>query len=62
MIRIINDIDAFDFNACMQVCDEACLAYPEWDWIFTTSSSTKIMSLAAYEIAKQRNIPPFVIY
>ncbi len=45
----------------MQVCDEACLAYPEWDWIFTTSSSTKIMSLAAYEIAKQRNIPLWLI-
>lgn len=60
-VQIIANIDAFDFNACMQACVEACLSYPEWDWTFTTSSSSKIMSLAAYEIAKQRNIPLWLI-
>lgn len=60
-IRIINNIDAFDFNDCMQACAEVCFAYPEWNWIFTISSSTKIMSLAAYEIARQRNIPIWII-
>lgn len=60
-VEKIYTIDASNLNACMQACVEACLLYPEWDWVFTISSSTKIMSLAAYEIAKQRNIPLWLV-
>lgn len=58
-VKIIANVTAFDIDACMQACIEACLPYPDtgWDWTFTTSSSTKIMALAGYEIAKRKGIP-----
>lgn len=58
-VKLISNVNAYDIDTCMQACIEACLPYPqtEWNWIFTTSSATKIMSLAGYELAKQRRVP-----
>lgn len=52
-------VDAYDFDACLQACRNACESYSdtEWDWIFTISSSPKVMAIAAYEAAKEKGVP-----
>jgi hypothetical protein len=57
-VDIIPDIDAYNFDTCLQACQDACEPYPdtEWDWAFSIGSSPKITGIAAYEIAKNRGI------
>jgi hypothetical protein len=52
-------VDAYDFESAKIACIEACRPYPDtkWDWTFSMSSSPKIMGIAAYEIARQKNVP-----
>ncbi len=52
-------VDAYDFEAAKIACIEACRPYPDtkWDWTFSMSSSPKIMGIAAYEVARQKNVP-----
>lgn len=52
-------VDAYNFEAAKIACIEACRPYPdtEWDWTFSMSSSPKIMGIAAYEVARQKNVP-----
>jgi len=54
--RIVN---AYNFDDCLQACQNAYESYSdtEWDWIFTISSSPKIMGIAAYEAAKKKEVP-----
>ncbi len=58
-VKVISNVDVFDIEACIKACTKACLPYPdtEWEWIFTTSTAAKVMSLAGYELAKQKSIP-----
>lgn len=54
-IQIVN---AYDYDACFQACRNAyeSLSEDEWDWIFTISSSPRIIGIAAYEVAKEKEI------
>lgn len=58
-VDIIPDIDAYDLEAGMRACRDACQPYPEteWDWTFTIGSSPKITGIAAYEVAKEKGVP-----
>ncbi|MBE3560240.1 MAG: DUF1887 family protein [Ktedonobacteraceae bacterium] len=57
-IDIIADIDAYDFNICLEACQNACEPYPddEWEWTFDITSAPKITGIAAYEVAKQKGV------
>ncbi|HWS83164.1 MAG TPA: hypothetical protein VN207_02785, partial [Ktedonobacteraceae bacterium] len=52
-------VNAYNFDDCLQACQNACESYSdaEWDWVFTISSSPKIMGIAAYEAAKKKGVP-----
>ena len=58
-LEYITDIDAYNINAGMQACRDACTLYPddEWDWTFEITSSPKVTGIAAYEVAKEKHIP-----
>ena len=57
-IDIIPNVDAYNFDICLEACRNACRPYPddEWEWIFDITSAPKITGIAAYEIAKQKGI------
>lgn len=59
VIRFISGVDAYDIQTCIDACNEYFVAYPatEWDWTITTSSATKVMNLAGYEVAKEKDVP-----
>lgn len=58
-VDVIPNIDAYDLEAGMRACRDACQPFPdsEWDWTFTIGSSPKITGIAAYEVAKEKEIP-----
>lgn len=58
-IDVIPDVDAYDLDAGIKACREACEPYPDtdWDWTFTIGSAPKITGIAAYEVAKEKGIP-----
>ncbi|QBD78496.1 DUF1887 family protein [Ktedonosporobacter rubrisoli] len=55
----IRNVNAYNLEAGMRACSLACEPYTdtEWEWIFSIGSSPKITGIAAYEVAKQKNIP-----
>jgi len=52
-VETTNAVDAFDFSQIYNECEEAVKKYPMADWIFNITTGTTIMSLGAYEVAKQ---------
>lgn len=58
-VKPLRNVDAYDLDKCMNACREICSLYPdtEWEWIFTVTSSPKVLAIAAYEIAKEKGIP-----
>ncbi len=52
-------VKSYDFQEVRQACIDACQPYPqaEWDWVISIGSCPKIMGIAAYEVAKEMNIP-----
>jgi len=63
-IEIIPDVDAYNFDACVEACQNACKlsadtpgSADEWEWTFDITSAPKITGIAAYEVAKQKSIP-----
>ncbi len=62
-VDIIHDVDAYELETGKKACIDACQPYPdtEWDWTFTIGSSPKVTGIAAYEIAKQKDIPCWYI-
>jgi len=55
----VRNVNAYDLNIAIKACIEACQPYPDsaWDWTFSISSGPKITGIAAYEVAKEKNIP-----
>ena len=58
-LRCVRNVNAYDLDIATHACFDACQPYPdsEWDWTFSISSGPKITGIAAYEVAKQKNIP-----
>src|SRR5579875_2846573 len=58
-IEIIPKINAYDLEIGKAACRRVLSSYPdtEWDWTITIGSSPKITGIAAYEVAKDSNIP-----
>lgn len=54
-IDIISDVDAYNFDICLQACEDACKPYPAdtWEWTFDITSAPKVTGIAAYEVAKR---------
>lgn len=60
-------VDAYDLDKAIEVCREELNACREkfresdpdveWEWIFTITSAPKILAFAAYEIAKDLEVP-----
>ncbi len=52
-------VDAYDLDTCIKACRKLCDRYSgtEWEWTFTITSAPKVLAIAAYEIAKEKNIP-----
>src|SRR5436309_13715784 len=57
-VDMLPAVDAYDFDACIKACQNACELGPnaEWEWSFSIGSSPKIAGIAAYEVAKQKGI------
>jgi hypothetical protein len=55
----VRKVNAYDIEAGKAACEQVCISYPfsEWEWTFTIGSAPKITGIAAYEIARQNNIP-----
>ncbi|GHO49665.1 Card1-like endonuclease domain-containing protein [Ktedonospora formicarum] len=53
----ISDINAYSLAAGQKACEQAIQLYPEADWTITIGAGPKVTGIAAYEFAKQRNIP-----
>ena len=58
-VEIVRNINAYDLDAARDACIQVCESYPEseWDWTFTIGSSPKVTGIAAYEVAKQKDLP-----
>ncbi|HEU5378628.1 MAG TPA: DUF1887 family CARF protein [Ktedonobacteraceae bacterium] len=52
-VKSFGPIDAYDVEGIKQACQEALAYKSEASWIFNITSATTIMSLAAYEVAKE---------
>ena len=52
-------VKSYDLTEVMQSCTNMFTNYPktDWDWFFSIGSCPKIMGIAAYEVAKQEDIP-----
>ncbi len=46
-------VDAFDIEAIHTACRNALNKYPEAAWVFNVTCATTIMSIGAYEVARQ---------
>ncbi len=55
-IEIIPNVDAYNFDTCLEACQNACKLDPddEWEWTFDITSAPKVTGIAGYEIAKQK--------
>jgi hypothetical protein len=54
-------LDPFDFDANIGICREICQRYAGWEISFNLTGSTKIMALAAYEVAKECRASAFYV-
>ncbi len=52
-------VKSYDLAEAMQSCTDVFITYPttNWEWFFSIGSCPKIMGIAAYEVAKQKDIP-----
>jgi len=57
-IDILPNVDAYDFEACLNACLRACEAYTDtnWEWTFDITSAPKITGIAVYEVARQKGV------
>ena len=55
----VRNVSAYNFEEATKSCLDACEPYPEaeWDAAFSISSGPKLSSIAAYEVARQKNVP-----
>lgn len=69
-LDFVRNVNAYNFDECIQACDKAAYAivqktYPDIDyqleWVFAISSAPKITGIAAYEVARKRDIPCLVV-
>jgi len=58
-VEIVRNVSAYELEACTNACRKIFKQYPQsqWDWTFTIGSSPKVTGIAAYEFAKQKDIP-----
>jgi hypothetical protein len=58
-VKLLQNVDAYDLDKCMDTCRDLCKPYPdsEWEWTFTITSAPKVLAIAAYEVAKEKGIP-----
>jgi hypothetical protein len=58
-LNIVPDVKAYNFDSAKESCIQAWHSHPEteWNWVFSISSGPKITGIAAYEVAKEKDIP-----
>jgi hypothetical protein len=50
------EVDAFDLNEIKEKCREAFADFPDYEWVFNITCGTSVMSIGAFEIAKEKGI------
>lgn len=50
------EVDAFDLAEIKSKCNEAIAENPDVEWFFNVTCATTVMSIAAYEVAKENDI------
>lgn len=58
-LSIVPDVKAYNFDSAKDSCIQAWRSLPEteWNWVYSISSGPKITGIAAYEVAKEEDIP-----
>lgn len=52
----VKEVDAFDLREIKSKCYEAIDENPDVEWVFNITCATTVMSIAAYEVAKEKNL------
>lgn len=60
-MTILNTIDPYDEHSIVSRCEEALALEPEAEWIIHCTTSPKVVSIYAHDIARKRNISYWIL-